>query len=418
MLTGSNNPYDILGIDRGADKKAIKRAYAELVKQYHPEEYPEEWKRIHDAYEQAMKLASEKKQKVAVLVPQESPEREEILTDLVKVSEQKETPSTPIGTPEQTEAPNTPIGMPEQREAPNTPIGTPEQKEAPNTPIGTPEQKQAPNTPIGSTAPKIRPEVSEAETEDIFGEVEEIANKQHEEEEKAAEEKLKSAMHEIWQLSRDNKFKIEEWRKFFEQEDLLPIISQKKFLQELGYDFGLKQIDEDLYEYLNEQLNVISDYIKVNSTDSAGGRKLAAVEFARSKVKAAYRYRLSVKEERRTRIGKWIGFIAVAVIFVLVLISVDQEEKRKQQESIERQEFYQEMQQQQREQMERWDEWTQDKLDESMESGEWPNYTLEEMLEEGLISQELYEYMLEYNGIDQDQPGTETTEESSNTNKK
>ena len=47
-------------------------------------------------------------------------------------------------------------------------------------------------------------------------------------------------MHEIWQLSRDNKFNIEEWRKFFEQEDLLPIISQKKFLQELGYDFGLK----------------------------------------------------------------------------------------------------------------------------------------------------------------------------------
>lgn len=372
MLTGSNDPYDVLGIDRGADKKAIKRAYAELVKQYHPEEYPVEWKRIHDAYERAMQLASGKKQKVAVLIPQKSAEQEEILTNLVKISEQKETLSTPIGMPELTEAPNTPIGIPEQREAPNTPIGTPEQKKIPHTPVGMPEQKQVPNTPIrtserkkasstpvGTTTPTIRSEVPETEPEDIFGDIERIANIQREEEEEAAEEKLRFAMHGILQLSQDNKFKIKEWRNFFEQEDLLPIISQKQFLQELGYNFGLKQIDEDLYEYLNEQLNVISDYIKVNTTDSAGGRNLAAVEFARSKVKAAYRYRLSVKEERRTKIGKWVGLIAVAAVFVLILISIDRDEKRKQQESIYRQEFY--------------------------------------------------EYMLEYNGVDQDQSGTETT---------
>ena len=346
MLTGSNNPYDVLGIDRGADKKAIKRAYAELVKQYHPEEYPMEWKRIHDAYERAMQLVSGKKQKAAVLIPQKSAEQEEILTNSVKTSEQKEAPSTPIGMPEQTEAPSTPIGMPEQ-------------KKIPHTPVGMPEQKQVPNTPVGAPTPKIRTEVPRVESEDIFGDIERIANKQREEEEEAAEAKLKSAMHGILQLSRENKFKIKEWRKFFEQEDLLPIISQKQFLQELGYNFGLKQIDEDLYEYLNEQLNVISDYIKVNTTDSAGGRNLAAVEFARSKVKAAYRYRLSVKEERRTKIGKWVGFIAAAAVFVLILISVDRNEKRKQQESIER--------------------------------------------------QELYEYMLEYYGVDQEQSGTETT---------
>ncbi len=45
-----NEAYRILGIDEGADIKDVKKAYAALIKQYHPEEHPEEWKKIHDAY--------------------------------------------------------------------------------------------------------------------------------------------------------------------------------------------------------------------------------------------------------------------------------------------------------------------------------------------------------------------------------
>lgn len=47
--------FHILEIDDTEDKKKIKRAYAALVKQYHPEEYPEKWQEIHEAYETAMK---------------------------------------------------------------------------------------------------------------------------------------------------------------------------------------------------------------------------------------------------------------------------------------------------------------------------------------------------------------------------
>ena len=68
MLIQSSNIYEILGVDRNADTKTIKKAYAKLVKQYHPEEHPEEWKRIHDAYEQAMEL------KEAPNTPTETPE--------------------------------------------------------------------------------------------------------------------------------------------------------------------------------------------------------------------------------------------------------------------------------------------------------------------------------------------------------
>lgn len=46
--------FQMLEIEPTHDKKMIKRAYAALVKKYHPEEQPEKWKEIHDAYETAI----------------------------------------------------------------------------------------------------------------------------------------------------------------------------------------------------------------------------------------------------------------------------------------------------------------------------------------------------------------------------
>lgn len=42
--------YKILGLNPGAPLDDIKAAYAELSKKYHPEEYPEQFQQIHDAY--------------------------------------------------------------------------------------------------------------------------------------------------------------------------------------------------------------------------------------------------------------------------------------------------------------------------------------------------------------------------------
>lgn len=47
--------FKILEIDVTDDKKEIKKAYARLVKKYHPEEHPKEWQMLHDAYERALK---------------------------------------------------------------------------------------------------------------------------------------------------------------------------------------------------------------------------------------------------------------------------------------------------------------------------------------------------------------------------
>lgn len=48
------NAWEILGIEPTSDKKIIKRAYAKLLKQYHPEENPEKFKQIQAAYQQCL----------------------------------------------------------------------------------------------------------------------------------------------------------------------------------------------------------------------------------------------------------------------------------------------------------------------------------------------------------------------------
>ncbi|RKH35954.1 J domain-containing protein [Corallococcus sicarius] len=47
----SQNPYDVLGLPRDADTRAIKKAYFERVRQHPPETFPEEFKRLREAYE-------------------------------------------------------------------------------------------------------------------------------------------------------------------------------------------------------------------------------------------------------------------------------------------------------------------------------------------------------------------------------
>lgn len=46
--------WEILGIEPTSDKKIIKKAYAKKVKTCHPEEHPEEFKLLYDAYQAAL----------------------------------------------------------------------------------------------------------------------------------------------------------------------------------------------------------------------------------------------------------------------------------------------------------------------------------------------------------------------------
>ena len=50
--TKTSNPYTVLGVDRKANLAEIKRAYFKLVREYPPEEHPEQFKEVRNAYEQ------------------------------------------------------------------------------------------------------------------------------------------------------------------------------------------------------------------------------------------------------------------------------------------------------------------------------------------------------------------------------
>ena len=58
------NPWQILGIAPTRDKKEIKKAYAKLTKMYHPEENPEKFKKIQEAFQACMHYEFENIEKV------------------------------------------------------------------------------------------------------------------------------------------------------------------------------------------------------------------------------------------------------------------------------------------------------------------------------------------------------------------
>ena len=56
----AKTPWQVLGLSGPtSDKKAIKRAYAQQVKLYHPEDHPEEFQALQAAYQEAVKRATE-----------------------------------------------------------------------------------------------------------------------------------------------------------------------------------------------------------------------------------------------------------------------------------------------------------------------------------------------------------------------
>ncbi|MEO1603547.1 MAG: DnaJ domain-containing protein, partial [Pseudomonadota bacterium] len=52
-LSDTDDPYELLGVARDADERALRKAYVRLIKRFRPETDPDSFKRIHAAYERA-----------------------------------------------------------------------------------------------------------------------------------------------------------------------------------------------------------------------------------------------------------------------------------------------------------------------------------------------------------------------------
>ena len=59
-------PFDLLGIAADADERTIKLAYAKLLKLTRPDDDPEGFQRLNQAYQQALKIARSRGAAVAL----------------------------------------------------------------------------------------------------------------------------------------------------------------------------------------------------------------------------------------------------------------------------------------------------------------------------------------------------------------
>lgn len=95
------NIWEMLGIPPTEDIGKIKSAYAKQAKRYHPEEYPEEFKTLQNAYKMAMKLAKSKKAGIVLTyqppgqqmeTPEDTPQREAETASAEMPAEEPEEP--------------------------------------------------------------------------------------------------------------------------------------------------------------------------------------------------------------------------------------------------------------------------------------------------------------------------------------
>ena len=63
MILNFDEAFKILEIEPTDDKKKIKVAYSKMLKKYHPEDFPEMFMRINEAYEIALEYSEEEENK-------------------------------------------------------------------------------------------------------------------------------------------------------------------------------------------------------------------------------------------------------------------------------------------------------------------------------------------------------------------
>lgn len=218
--------FQTLEIEPTDDKRAIKRAYAKLVKQYHPEEYPEKWKQIHDAYLTALDQAEQ------AATDQPIAEQQTVNQQTIEYSTAEHPSLEP------------PLSVSE---------------------IPEPEQKiSKPN-----------------ETDYLFAQIGQLSAEQKQQDEAHQSQVLQNLIQHFRQMAKSRHYKKEEWEDFFYQPDILPFISRAEFLYQLGNQLANREIDDELYFLLKDQLKIIRKYRvdkKMRAQENGGTEPVKYVE--------------------------------------------------------------------------------------------------------------------------------------------
>ena len=288
------NVFRILEIEPTNDKKEIKKAYAGLVKRYHPEEFPEEWKKIHDAYELAMKMAEHVQPKMSP----EPPVKIEVLEPQVQEREPEAEPSEPT----------------DEKEAERPPVVS-KQSEFSNK-EGQPKRK--PLVLERKIATESSEPIDEEEMESLFDNIGKMSREQLNQKKEERKKAVEEAVATLRQMAAKKRLNQKAWENFFGREDMQSIICTGEFLYDLGECFINKKINNKMYHFLMEELDRIEQYRKDRNIteDSAGVSD--PLGYARGKIRSA------CKTQRRVHdlVDGTRTLVKAATWLLVVLLSV------------------------------------------------------------------------------------------------
>ena len=254
--------YQVLGISPTRDKKIIRKAYAGLIRKYHPEEYPEKWKEIHDAYTIAMQRA-----------------------------DQEEVPAVSISKPKNEEQ------KPQHEEQ------TPQQQEQ------NPQEK---NAEVRRKSENRKGETKQPE-EDLFGNLEKLTETAKKEQQEERQRQLKTAIEQLNMLCEPKKQQFLQWQEFFGKEEYQWAVRQGEFLYELANRLRGHVMGRRLYRFLLDQIQTIENYNRsVNEIPKKQGA-YDAYRMVRMELETGYRRAVRIKINR-VGVHAWFSRVIKSII--------------------------------------------------------------------------------------------------------
>ena len=271
--------YQVLGISPTRDKKIIRKAYAGLIRKYHPEEHPEKWKEIHDAYTMAMQRADEDQP----LHEEQKSEQEE-----QKPQHEEQKPQREEQKPEQEEQ------KPQHEEQ------KPEQEE------------QKPQEEAVGVHRKSESKWPEPE-EDLFGNLEELSETAKKEQQEERQRQLKAAIEQLNTLCEPKKLQFLQWQEFFGKEEYQWAVRQGEFLYELANRLRGHVMGRRLYRFLLDQIQTIENYNRsVNEIPKKQGA-YDAYRMVRMELETGYRRTVRIKINR-AGVHAWFSRVIKSII--------------------------------------------------------------------------------------------------------
>ena len=264
------NIYQVLGISPTKDKKVIRKAYAGLIRKYHPEEHPEKWKEIHDAYMVAMQRADEDRPLHEEPKPQQEerkPQHEEQKPQREEQPPEREEqkPQHEEQKPQREEQPPEREEQKPQREEqkPQREEQKPQREEQKPQHEEQKSQEKAAGVHRKSESRRVKPKWPEPE-EDLFGNLEELTETAKKERQEERQSQLKAAIEQLHALCKPKKLQFLQWKEFFRKEEYQWAVRQGEFLYELANCLKGHVMGRRLYHFLLEQIQIIENDNRVS----------------------------------------------------------------------------------------------------------------------------------------------------------